>query len=379
MPRSLKRFGALVRKEMTQTLRDRRTLAIVLIMPLIELLLFAYAVDITVDHIPTAVADMSLDAESRALVQALTVSGYFDVAVYLEDEAQVVQAIDEGRARAGLVIPPGFGASIERGEGQALVLLDGSDSFTVQSGYTAALAIAQARSLDLLVQQAGRMGVAAAVQSLPITTSTRVLYNPNMDDLVFIVPALAAMLLQILAVNLTAMAVARERELGTIEQLLITPIRPMELMVSKMIPNVLISAIGLLTVTLVGTFWFGVPFQGNPWLFAWLSLLFIVSGLALGLLISTVSQTQHQAQQISMLLFMISLLLTGFLYPRAPMPPLVQFVGNLIPLTYFIRLARGVITKGVGLSFLWTDVLALGFYATLMMVLAAASFKKRLD
>jgi len=379
MLRSLKRFGALVRKEMTQTLRDRRTLAIVLIMPLIELLLFAYAVDITVDHIPTAVADMSLDAESRALVQALTVSGYFDVAVYLENEAQVVQAIDEGRARAGLVIPPGFGASIERGEGQALVLLDGSDSFTVQSGYTAALAIAQARSLDLLVQQAGRMGVAAAVQSLPITTSTRVLYNPNMDDLVFIVPALAAMLLQILAVNLTAMAVARERELGTIEQLLITPIRPMELMVSKMIPNVLISAIGLLTVTLVGTFWFGVPFQGNPWLFAWLSLLFIVSGLALGLLISTVSQTQHQAQQISMLLFMISLLLTGFLYPRAPMPPLVQFVGNLIPLTYFIRLARGVITKGVGLSFLWTDVLALGFYATLMMVLAAASFKKRLD
>jgi ABC-2 type transport system permease protein len=122
-----------------------------------------------------------------------------------------------------------------------------------------------------------------------------------------------------------------------------------------------------------------VPFQGNPWLFAWLSLLFIVSGLALGLLISTIAQTQHQAQQISMMLFMISLLLTGFLYPRAPMPPLVQFVGNLIPLTYFIRVARGVITKGVGLSFLWTDVLALAFYAALMMVLAAASFKKRLD
>ncbi len=379
MLRRLQRFGALVRKEMTQTLRDRRTLAIVLITPLVELLLFAYAVDITVDHLPTAVADMSLDAQSRGLIEALAVSGYFDIEIYLENEAQVVQAIDEGRVRAGVVIPPGFGDRVERGGAQALILLDGSDSFTVQSGYTAAIAVAQARSMDLLVQKADRMGARTAVESLPITTSARILYNPNMDDLVFLVPGLAAMLLQMLAVNLTAMAVARERELGTIEQLLITPIRPIELMVSKMIPNLLVSSIGLLSVTLVGTFWFGVPFQGNPWLFAWLSLLFIVSGLGLGLLISTVSQTQHQAQQISMLLFMINLLLTGFLYPRAPMPPLVRFVGNLIPLTYFVRLARGVITKGVGLSFLWADVLALAFYATLMMVLAAATFKKRLD
>jgi ABC-2 type transport system permease protein len=379
MPRRLQRFSSLVKKEMIQALRDRRTLAIVLITPLIELLLFAYAVDMTVDHIPTAVADKSMDAQSRALIEALTISGYFDIELYLEDEAQVVQAIDEGRVGAGIVIPPGFAKQVERGDAQALILLDGSDSFMVNSGYSAAMSIAQARAQELLVQQASRLGGSAALASLPIDTSSRVLYNPAMDDLIFVMPALAAMLLQVLSVNLTAMAVARERELGTIEQLLITPIRPMELMVSKMIPNVIFSSIGLLSVILLGIYWFGVPFQGDPWLFAWLSLLFIVSGLGLGLLISTVSQTQHQAQQIAMLLFMLNLLLTGFLYPRAPMPPLVQAIGNLIPLTYAVRIMRGIFTKGVGLELLWTDVLALAFYASMVMIMASISFKKRLD
>lgn len=379
MPRRIQRFGSLVKKEMIQALRDRRTLAIVLITPLLELFLFAYAVDMTVDHIPTAVADRSLDAQSRALIEAMTVSGYFDVKLYLEDEAQVVEAIDEGRVGAGIVIPPDFGAQVKRGDAQALILLDGSDSFMVNSGYSAAMAIAQARAMELLVEEAGRLGAGAGVASLPIDTSSRVLYNPAMDDLIFVMPALAAMLLQVLSVNLTAMAVARERELGTIEQLLITPIRSTELMVSKMIPNILFSSFGLLSVILLGIYWFGVPFHGDPWLFAWLSLLFIVSGLGLGLLISTVSQTQHQAQQIAMLLFMLNMLLTGFLYPRAPMPPLVQAIGNLIPLTYAIRIMRGIFTKGVGITFLWTDVLALAVYGGMVMIVASLSFKRRLD
>jgi ABC-2 type transport system permease protein len=379
MRKRVQRFSSVVRKEMIQALRDRRTLAIVLITPMVELLIFAYAVDMTVDHIPAAVADMSLDAESRALIEALSASGFFDVAMVAGNEAGVVQAIDEGRVRAGIVIPPGFGTQVKRGDAQALILLDGSDPFTVNSGYSAAMSIAQARAMELLVQQVDQLGVRASMASLPIDTSTRILYNPAMDDLIFIVPALAAMLLQVLSVNLTAMAVARERELGTIEQLLITPIRPMELMISKMVPNVFVSSIALLSIVLAGIYGFGVPFQGDPRLFAWLSLLFIVSGLGLGLLISTVSQTQHQAQQIAMLLFMLNLLLTGFLYPRAPMPPLVQAIGDLLPLTYAVRLTRGIFTKGVGLAFLWSDVLALAIYTTMVMVIAAVTFKKRLD
>jgi ABC-2 type transport system permease protein len=379
MRKRLTRFGAILRKEMIQTLRDRRTLAVVLLMPLLQLLLFAYAVDMTVDHIPTAVADMSLDTESRVLINSLLASGFFDLTLYARDEAEVIQAMDAGVVRAGVVIPPHFEEQVERGQAQALILLDGSDSFTVQSGYSAALAIAQARAMDLLVQQVDRMGAGGSLAGLPVTTSARVLYNPALDDLVFLVPALAAILLQILSVNLTAMSVARERELGTLEQLLITPIRPLELMLSKMMPNILISAFGLLGITLAGVYWFGVPFQGDPWLFAWVSLLFILSGLGLGLLISTVSQTQHQAQQISVLLFMLNLLLTGFIYPREPMPPVIQAVGNLIPLTYAIRLTRGIFTKGVGLDFLWSDVLALAVYAAMVMFLASITFRKRLD
>lgn len=377
MSERTRRLAALLRKEMTQLLRDRVTLGIILSIPIIELFLFAYAVDLTVDHIPTAVADLSLDDRSRAYINALEVSGYFDITLYAEDESAVIRAIDEGKVRAGVVILPGFAARVERGDAQALIMLDGSDSFTVQSGYGAAVAIAQDHAIELAAEKVSR--AAAGMVSQPITSSTQILYNAAMDDMVFIVPAMAGILLQLTAVNLTAMAVVREREQGTIEGLLVTPARPMELMIAKLTPNVLVSAVSMASVVLIGVHWFDVQFQGDPWLFGWLSLLFLISGLGLGLVVSTVSQTQKQAQQISQVLMMLSLLLTGFIYPRAPMPPIVQAVGDLIPLTYFVRIVRGVFTKGVGLFFIRNDVLALAVYGTVTMVAAAATFKKRLD
>jgi ABC-2 type transport system permease protein len=377
MLKRLKRLSALICKEMIQLRRDRRTLAIILALPLIELFLFAYAVDLTVDHLPTVVADMSLDAQSQDFIDALSVSGYFDMHFYVESEAEVIRAIDEGQARAGIVIPPGFGAQVERGNAQVLIILDGSESFSVRSGYSAATTIAQAYALDLVTEKVNRVGT--DMVTTPITSSTRVLYNPNLDDLIFVMPGLVAMLLQVLAVNVTAQAVVREYEMGTIEQLLVTPARPMELIVGKLVPNFLVVSVALLAVTLAGIFWFGIPFQGNPWLFAWLSVLFIISGLGLGLLVSTVAQTQKQAQQIAATLMLLSMLLTGFIYPRGPMPPVVRTIGNLIPLTYSIRIVRGIITKGVGIAFMWSDVVALAIYGIVIMVLAASTFKKRLD
>ena len=373
----LKRLSALIRKEMIQLRRDRRTLAIILALPLIELFLFAYAVDLTVDHLPTAVADMSLDAQSQDFIDALSVSGYFDMDFYVESEAEVIRAIDEGRARAGIVIPPDFGAQVERGNAQVLMILDGSESFSVQSGYSAATTIAQAYALDLVMEKVNRAG--SDMVTTPITSSTRVLYNPNLDDLIFVMPGLVAMLLQVLAVNVTAQAVVREYEMGTIEQLLVTPARPMEVIVGKLVPNFLVVSVALLAVTSAGIFWFGIPFRGNPWLFSWLSVLFIISGLGLGLLVSTVAQTQKQAQQIAATLMLLSMLLTGFIYPRGPMPPVVRTIGNMIPLTYSIRIVRGIITKGVGIAFMWSDVVALAIYGIVIMVLAASTFKKRLD
>lgn len=377
---SIKRLAALIQKETIQLFRDWRTLTIMLLLPLVMLLLFAYALKLTVDHIPTAIADMSADAESHAFIDALVVSGFFDATLYADDEAQVIAAIDEGRAMAGLVIPPDFAAQVERGQAQALFLIDGSNSFVVQSGYSAAAAIAQARSTELLMKKVEQMGMATAgFGSLPIFTSIRVLYNPTMDGLVFIVPALAAMLLQFVALSTTAMAVVREHELRTMEQLLATPIRPIELIIGKMVPNIALTLVDMVVIVLVGVYWFGVPFRGDPWLFAWLSLVFVVSGLALGLLTSSVAKTQYEAQQITMVLVLLSVLLSGFIYPIAPMPPAVKVVSHLIPLTYFNRIVRGIFTKGVGLSFLWQDVVILVVYGVVAMVAAAAMFKKRLD
>jgi ABC-2 type transport system permease protein len=366
-----------MRKETIQRLRDRRTLALILSIPLLQLLLFGYAVDLTADHLPTVVADQSLDAESRDFVDALVVSGYFDVVRYVASEADVVRAIDEGEAKAGVVIPPGFAVHIERGEAQALFVLDGAESFSVQAGYSAAVAIAQAHALKLLARKVERAG--GRLETAPIQSARRVLYNPNMDDLVFVMPGLIAMLLQVLAVNTTAQSVVRESELGTMEQMLVTPLRPFELVVGKLVPNVALVLLDHAVIVTLGVLWFGVPFRGSVWLFAWLSLLFIISGLGLGLLVSTVAQTQKQAQQLTSLLMMLSQLLTGFIYPREPMPALVRAVGNLIPLTYYIRIARGIVTKGVGISFMWSDVITLGAYGALVMALAALTFRRRLD
>ncbi|MEA3345359.1 MAG: ABC transporter permease [Chloroflexota bacterium] len=385
MRKRLQRIGALIRKETIQLLRDWRNLILLLLLPVLEMFLFAYAVSLTVDHIPTAVADVSKDTESRAFVEALTASGYFDIKTYLENRDEVIRAIDAGRVQAGVVIPPDFDAQVERGDAQILILFDGSDSSSVQSGYSAASAIAQARGMELMVEKVREMGAASGVTSangietIPIYTSMRVLYNPARDDMIFIVPGLIAILLQVMTIGQAATAVVRERELGVAEQILATPVRPLELLVGKLTPNLVLTIADMLIIVLFGVFWFDVPFKGSPWLFAWLSLVFIVSGLGLGLLISTVARTQKQAQQITLLFMMLCMLLTGLIYPRGPMPTVVKAAGDLIPATYFIRIARGIITKGVGISFMWQDVLILVVYGAVVMGLATKAFRKRLD
>lgn len=375
--RAWRRIAAVMRREAIQRWRDKRTLALILSVPFIQLFLFAYAVDLTADHIPTAVVDLVPGARSRAFVDALEVSGYFEVTRYLDSEAELLHALDKGYVRAGVLIPPDFNASVEAGTAQVLFILDGSDSFSVQSGYSAAVAIAQAHALELVGARVARLGQELA--TMPIRASTRVLYNPNLDDMIFVMPGLIAMLLQVLAVNVTAQSVVRELELGTLEQLLVTPVRPLELVLGKLIPNVGLVVLDQIMITVLGVVWFGVPFQGSVGLYAWLSLLFIVSCLGLGLLISTLTRTERETQQVTALLMMLSQLITGFIYPFDPMPPVVKLIGSLIPLTYFIRIVRGVVTKGVGIAFLWSDVVALAVYSAIVMALAAATFKRRLD
>jgi ABC-2 type transport system permease protein len=381
--RSLQRLRALVYKEMLQILRDRRTLILIFILPLIELFLFAYAVSLTITHLPTAVVDQSLDYRSRDFINAMVNSGNFNLTLTLQNQQQVIDAIGAGTVKAGMIIPPHFAEDMARGDGQVLILLDGSDSFSVESGYNAASGIAQMFSLHLTAEkiQAGSSSMAAisASGNLPIATITRVLYNPDIRDMIFILPGLIALIMQIVVVMYSAMAVVREREAGTLEQLLATPARPFERILAKLVPGTLVAMIDMAVVIAIGVFWFQVPFAGNILMLAILSILFIISSLGLGLLISALARTQRQAQQISSVIQLLSMLLTGFIYPRTTMPLWTQLVGDLIPLTYFVRVIRGIMTKGVSLNYMWTDTLALIIYSCVALVFAALVTKKRLD
>ena len=383
MQKSRQRLVALILKETMQLLRDRRTLMMVFGLPVIELFLFGYAVSLTVYHIPTAIVDQNKTQQSRDFIQALVNSQYFDVTETLQSQDEVVDEMDAGHVKAGIVIPPDFPTDLENGNANVLILLDGSNSFSVQSGYSAASIVAQNYSIQLTAEKIDRAGAAAGslqqAVAMPISTSIQVLYNPDLRDLWFILPAIIGMILQSMAVVLAAMAIVREREVGTLEQILATPIRQFELILGKMIP-LLVLCLVILGITLgLGVFWFGVPFKGSLWLYLWLSLMFIASSLGLGLLISTIARNQQQAQQIAQMLMIFSMLLTGLVYPRNAMPALSQFIGDLIPLTYFIRISRGIVTKGVGLGFFWGDALVLLMYSLIVMTMASFSFRNRLD
>ena len=376
----LQRTWAVLHKEFIQTFRDRRTLLIQLSLPIIQLFIFGYAIRMNVEHVPMAVADQSRDSASQDYVQAMVSSGFFDVVAHVSGQDEVLLAIDQGRAQAGIVIPPGFGTSVERGEAQALLLVDGSDVFTSQTAYNAIVAIAQAHSTELIAAKVARSGrLQQEDRLLPLDARIRILYNPNLDDLWFLVPGMIATILQTQTITLTAAAVVREREAGTIEQLLVTPITPGELMLGKIVPNIAISMVNMLTILAIGVFWFEVPFQGSFWLFFWLAFAYIFSGLGLGLLISTVSQNQKQTQQTATLIMLIGLVLGGFMFPRYLMPPAIRIVGNLFPLTYFVPIARGIVTKGVGMESLWEQVAALSIYVVLVMFFSVRAFRRGLD
>lgn len=374
------RILAIIQKEFSQTLRDRTTLGIMLSMPLLQLILFGYAINTNVRHIPTVVDDQSLDQASQAYLDDMVNSGYFDIVATMPDQAGAIQSIDEGQARVGIIIPPDFAENVKRGDAQVLILVDGSDFFTSQSANAFAAIIGQEHAIQIVYDEVARAGTQASGNALPaLDALVRVLYNPDMKDLWFLIPGMAAMLLQTQSLVLTAAAVVREREVGTIEQILVTPIRPIELMIGKIVPYVIIAMLNMLTVIAIGVFWFGVPFQGSFWLFIGLSFLYVFGGLGLGLLISSVSQNQRQAQQLMMLFMMVSLLLGGFIFPRYTMPVAVRVIGNLFPMTYFVPIARGIITKGIGFSLLSGQVLALSIYLVVVMFLATVTFRRRLD
>lgn len=379
MGRSLVRLDGLIRKEIIQLLRDRRSLALLLGLPLVQLFLFTYAIHLAVDHLPTAIVDQSGDSTSRALIQALESSQSFDWTLRPQSQAEVMQALDRGEVKVGIVIPPDFAAHVARGDAHVLVLLDGSDTFSVRSGYGGAAQVIQQYAAQIGAEQAAHGRQAGAAGALPIRLATRVLYNPDQIDTWFIVPGLIGLILQTVVVQQAALVVVRERESGAIEPILTTPARPLEIILSKMIPLLILGCLITLIVVAVGVFWFGVPFQGDLLLFFWLSALFIISSLGLGLLISARAGTQWQAYQMSAMPMSLGMFMGGVIYPRETMPALLQIISGLFPVTYYVRIARGIFTKGVGMEFLASDALALTIYALVVILIAGRTFKPRLD
>jgi len=306
-------------------------------------------------------------------------TGYFDLAYRVESGDELKALLDGGRVRAGLVIPPGYARALRRGEAaQAQLLVDGSDPLVARTALSMAEIVGRYRSQELQVTALAGQGTAVP-PGPAIDLRARAWYNPGLESIKFNIPGLIGLLMQNITIMLTAFALVRERERGTLEQLMVTPVRSLELMVGKLIPYILIAFTDMGLALSIGIFWFKVPVAGSIPLLLGLTLLFLIFALGLGMFFSTVARTQLQAMQMTMLFILPSVLLSGFVFPRASMPPVIQYLGNLIPLTYFLDILRGIMLKGVGIEYLWGDVLPLAGFGVGIIALASWRFKKRMQ
>jgi ABC-2 type transport system permease protein len=368
-----------MRKEFIHIVRDPRTLVVMFLMPLMQLILLGYAATSDVRNIPLAVFDQSRTPQSRQLVESFVESGQFSVTRLATSEQDVARLVDAGTAQAGLIIPPTYAADMVGGRGaQAAFVLDGSDPTVASSALSSARLIGQVEATNIQQQTLARRGGGPALSSA-LEVRTRVWYNPDMVSAVFMIPGLIGVLLQMQATLLTASAIVRERERGTIEQLIVTPIRPFELILGKILPYAVMALLITVEILVIGTFWFGVPIKGSVMLLLGISSLFLLSSLGIGLLISTIAHTQQEAFLLTFLTLLPSLFLSGYIFPIAAMPKVLQYVSGIIPLTYFLVVVRGVVIKGVGVPALGPQIVALAIFGAVLIVLASTRFRKRLD
>lgn len=371
------RVREVVRKELLQIRRDPRLWRILVVAPVLQLVVFGYAVSTDVRHTATFVVDQDRSPASRALVEAFTAAGYFRVVARSGDPRDVVRALDAGDATVALVIPPGFAADLAAGEGPAVQLLvDGTNSnlATVALGYGEG--ILQAFAAERAAASAG--GGGGPPPRPAVALHERAWFNPSLESRAYNVPAVVGTLMLLVSLLLTALAIVRERELGTLEQLMVSPLSPGELIAGKTLPFALIAFVDLALVTTIAVVWFEVPFRGNLLVLLLASLLFLLPALGTGLLISTVSSTQQEAFLTTFLTFMPTILLSGFLFPVSSMPKVFQWLTLVNPLRHYLEIVRGVFLKGTGLAVLWPQHLALLALGAVLLTLAARRFEKRL-
>jgi len=374
-----RRLLTIMRKEFIQIRRDPPSLVIVFVMPVLMLLLFGYAVTTDVEHIPLAVFDADRSQASRQLAQDLVNTGYFNLAYQAESADDLRALLDGGKARAGLVIPAGYARSLRRGEtAAAQLLVDGSDPLVARTALSTGEIVGRVKSQELQLAALKREGLTLPAGPA-VDLRIRAWYNPGLESMKFNIPGLIGLIMQNVTMMLTAFALVRERERGTLEQLMVTPIRGAELMIGKLIPYIIIAFIDMGLALGIGVLWFKVSVAGSVLLLLGLTLLFLVFALGLGMFFSTIARTQLQAMQMTMLFILPSVLLSGFIFPRASMPLPIQYLGNLIPLTYFLDILRGIMLKGTGAAYLWGDIVPLAAFGLGIITLASWRFRKRVE
>ena len=363
-------------KEFIQIFRDPRMRAVILMVPILQVIIFGYAVSTDVRHIPTALYDLDNTPSSRELAAQFQGSGYFDIVQTVRNELESRNVIDSGKAKVVLRFNRGFSEAITGGRTASLQMtLDGSDSNTTSIVLGYAARIATAYNNRVLQARIAR-STGARVELEPVTIASRAWFNPNLESRFFFLPGVIAQLVMIISIILSSMAIVREREIGTMEQIMVTPIGRMEFILGKTIPFALIGFVDVALVSAIAVLWFQVPLEGHLLTLFFATGLFLLSTLGVGLFISTVSQTQQQAMMTTFFFMMPAILLSGFIYPIANMPTVIQWLTYLNPLRYFLVIIRGIYLKGTGFAVLWPQMAALAVLGAGMLSLAASRFKK---
>lgn len=370
-----KMLARMIRKELMQLRRDKKMFPILFVAPIVQLIVLGYAANFDIADIPVAVCDHDKSEESADYLGHFFGSGYFTRTIDAAADRDIDPAMDRGIVQVGLVVPHGFGEKIRRGEATAVqLLINGSDTNYASNGFTYAVQITARYSSAILVERMAALGVS----SIPgVDLRQRVWYNPELLTRHFMVPALLGLILMIITIMLTAMAIVREKESGTIEMLVVTPIRKLPVLAGKLLPFLIIGLIEVLLVTLVAVYLFGIPFKGQGWMLFVGSLLFLFNTLGLGLLVSTISQTQQQAMMTVMFVLMMPFIyLSGFVFPVDSMPEMFQYLSKGISLTYYLEIVRSLFLKGSGIEVLYDDLVALTILGIVTFAVSVVRFRK---
>jgi len=369
-----------VRKEFLQIRRDKRMLPIIffapIFAPIFQLIILGYAANLDVNNIPTVICDLDRSHASRELIDKFTNSGYFTVERNVDDIRDIDRFIDNGTASLAVVIPTAFGDRIKAGKQAELqIIADGSDANLATVGLNYANAIIANYSMNIVAREAPRSGIGKS----GINPEIRVWYNPELKSKNFMVPGILGLLLMVMTMILTSLAIVKEKEVGTMEQLVVTPIRPHQLIIGKLTPFAVIGIIDIILVLLVATLWFNIPVRGSVFLVFGFCIVFLMTTLGLGLFVSTVSRTQQQAMMTAVFFVMFPMIfLSGFVFPIENMPKVVQLYTYTLPLRYFFVIVRGLFLKGVGFAELWDQALVLLIFGIVILSLSVARFQKRL-